>query len=293
VPTIHTRVNSARELLLRAGVPEDDAGLEARLLAQFVLGWDAVRFLADARKVDSPDFAARFDALVERRARREPLAYITGEQEFWNLSFELSSAVLIPRPETEGIIEAALKEFPGVAAPLRIADVCTGSGCLAVALARERDNATVIATDISAGALAIAKRNASRHGVQARVRFLETDLLRDAPGPFDLIVANPPYVPDGDRETMQPEVRDYEPALALFAGADGLTIVRRLLEQAPARLAPGGLLIFEFGFGEADAVQHLIATTPGLTMTRVDNDLQGIPRIAIAAAKGPGLSPKP
>lgn len=286
MPTIHTRVAAARDVLLRAGVSPDDAGLEARLLAQFVLGWDAVRFLADARRADSPDFAARYDALVERRARREPLAYITGSQEFWNLTFEVSPAVLIPRPETEGIVEAALKEFPDADAPLRMADVCTGSGCLAVALARERGNGTMTATDISADALAIAKRNASRHGVQARVRFLETDLLRDAPGPFDLIVANPPYVPDGDRETMQPEVRDYEPALALFAGADGLTIVRRLLEQAPARLAPGGLLIFEFGFGQADDVEHLIATTPGLTMTRVENDLQHIPRVAVCRSSG-------
>jgi release factor glutamine methyltransferase len=282
VPTIHSRVQSARETLLRAGVSEDDAGLEARLLAQFALGWDALRYLADARRADSPDFAARYDALIERRLRREPLAYITGEQEFWNLSFIVSPAVLIPRPETEGIIEAALKECPDAAAPLRVADVCTGSGCLAVSLARERANASIVATDISADALAVAKRNAARHGVSDRVRFIHTDLLRDAPGPFDLIVANPPYVPDGERPTMQPEVRDYEPPLALFAGSDGLEIVRRLLVEAAAQLGPSGVLIFEFGFGQADAVIALIARTPGLTMVRIADDLQKIPRVAVA-----------
>jgi len=281
VPTIHSRVASARERLLRAGVSEDDAGLEARLLAQFALGWNAVRFLADARRADSPQFAAQYDALVERRLRREPLAYITGEQEFWNLPFDVSPAVLIPRPETEGIVEAALKEFHDAGARLRIADVCTGSGCLAVALARERVNAAIIAADISAAALAVARQNAARHGVADRIQFTETNLLDGIDGPFDLIVANPPYVRDVDRASLQPEVRDYEPALALFAGDDGLDVIRALLQQTPSRLAPGGVLMFEFGFGQSEAVRELIANTHGLTLKSIEKDLQGIDRIAV------------
>ena len=142
MPTIHTRVAAAAELLRRAGVSDDEAPTDARLLAQHVLGWNAVRYLADARKADSPDFAARFDAVVARRARREPFAYIVGEREFWGLPFEVSPAVLIPRPETELLVETALALFPD-AAPLKIADVCTGSGCLAVALAQRLDTTPV------------------------------------------------------------------------------------------------------------------------------------------------------
>jgi release factor glutamine methyltransferase len=264
-------------------VPDDEAGLDARLLAQFLLRWDAVRFLADARRADSPDFASRYAALVERRARREPLAYITGEREFWGLPFDVSPAVLIPRPETELIVEAALKQFPDASAAIAIADVCTGSGCLAVALAHERSRGTVVATDIAEAALQVARRNAARHGVDARVRFVCTDLLRDASGPFDLIVANPPYVPARDRDSLAPEVRDYEPAIALFGGDDGLRMIPELFVQAAARLAPGGRLIVEFGFGQAEAIEGLIAASGGLTMQGIEKDLQGIPRIAVAA----------
>ena len=258
-----------------------DAGLDARVLARFVLGWDAAHLLADGRDDEPPGFSERYAVLVERRSRREPVAYITGEKEFWNLSFEVSPAVLIPRPETELIIETALAQFHDSAAHLLIADVGTGSGCLAVALASQRLHTTVIATDVSAEALQVARRNAVRHGVANRIRFIETDLLEGVEGRFDLIVANPPYVPDRDRRTLQPDVRDYEPSLALFAGDDGLAIIRRLLGHAMSRLAAGGALMFEFGFGQALAVDELISRAPGLKMTDVKPDLHGIPRVAI------------
>jgi release factor glutamine methyltransferase len=281
--TIHARARQARDQLERAGVPLADAELDARLLAQFVLGWDATRFLTHGNEIEPPGFAGRYEPLVERRARREPLAYITGEKEFWNLTFEVSPAVLIPRPETEIVVEAALERFPDDGRPLSIADVCTGSGCVAIALACERPRGIVTATDVSAGALNIAERNAARHGVGARIRFVGTDLLHGVEGPFQLIVANPPYVAERDMETLAPEVRDHEPALALCGGADGLSIMRRLLGQAAMCLEVGGSLIVELGFGEDEGVRELISKVGSLTMIELRRDLQGIPRVAIAA----------
>ena len=247
-----------------------------------MLGWDAAQLLTHGDDPVSPEFSKRYEAVVERRTRREPIAYITGEKEFWNLSFAVSPAVLIPRPETEIIVECALARCSG-RAPFAVADIGTGSGCLAVVIATERPMAAVTATDVSADALQMARRNADRHGVASRIRVIEADVLDGVVGPFDLIVANPPYVPDRDRGTLQPDVREYEPSLALFGGDDGLAIIRRLLAQAPGRLGAGGTLIFEFGFGQADAVRELISRAPGLTMTALEPDLQGIPRVAVVA----------
>ena len=273
-------VARARERLRAASIVE--AALDARLLAQFVLGWDAARFFTAAGDPPPPDFPARYEALVRRRAAREPLAYITGDREFWNLSFEVSPAVLIPRPETESIVEAALERFPDRAAPLSIADICTGSGCLAVALAREYSRARVVATDLSTAALAVAGRNAARHTVADRVHLIGADLFEGVADLFDLIVANPPYVSEGDRRALAAEVRDYEPELALFGGSDGLAIIRRLVEGSVDRLVPGGTLILEIGFWQEPAVTALISGRDGLDLVEIRPDLQGIPRTAIA-----------
>jgi release factor glutamine methyltransferase len=280
--TIHMRVAAGRERLRRAAITPDEADLDARLLAQKLLGWDAARFFTSANEGEPADFAALYERLVERRERREPLAYITGHQEFWGLEFEVSPAVLIPRPETELIVEAVLERFPESHASLEAADVCTGSGCLAVALAHERPGVRIVAADVSADALRTARRNADRHRVADRIQFEQADLL-DGTGStaVDLIVSNPPYVPDGDRATLQPEVRDHEPPVALFAGEDGLAIIRRLVDRSTGQLKTGGLLIFEFGVGQADAVRELISQSPGLTMLDVKQDLQGIPRTAV------------
>ena len=283
--SIHTRVAAARETLRQAGIPDAEADLDARLMAQWLLGWDSTRFFTSGDEEPRLTFQPRYDALVARRAAREPMAYLFGGREFWGLMFEVTPAVLIPRPETEIIVEAALQLFPDITAPLEIADVGTGSGCLAVALARERPAARVIATDVSTKGFLVAQQNASRHGVEDRVAFAFGDLLPETIGQpvdrFDLIVSNPPYVPEGDRATLQPEVRDYEPAVALFAGPDGLNVIRRLVPAAAPRLKTSGYLIFEIGYGQDNAVTQLISATPGLKMVGLRNDLQGIPRTVV------------
>ena len=281
-------VAGARARLREAGIKDVEADLDARLLAQQLLGWDAAQFFTAAGDSAPAWFATQYDAVVVRRAAREPIAYIIGRQEFWDLTFEVSPAVLIPRPETELIIEASLDLFPDAEAPITVADVCTGSGCLAVALARERLRATILATDVSADALDVARRNGARHKVEHRVRFVQTDLLRDVDESFDLIVANPPYVLRRDRVSLQPEVRDHEPAVALFAGEDGLAVIRGLIAQSAAHLKPGGTVMFEFGFGQDVEVERLVSGTPGLTLLELKRDLQGIARTAIARKKVTG-----
>jgi release factor glutamine methyltransferase len=281
---IHERIADARRQLRDAGIPPDEADLDARLLAERVLGWDTATLLAAGRAPGPPGFAAAYAALLARRLRREPLAYITGEREFWNRVLLVSPAVLVPRPETEIIVDAALEALRerGVAAPVRIADIGTGGGCLAVTLACECRSAQVVASDCSDAALEVARRNAVRHGVSARISFEQADLLAPGEGPFDLVVSNPPYIADAERPTLPPEVRDFEPGVALFAGEDGLQVIRRLVALAPGWLVPGGSLIFEIGAGQADAVRALISDAPGLTMVALKPDLQGIPRTVVA-----------
>jgi release factor glutamine methyltransferase len=279
--TIHARVADARRRLRAAGIPGAEADLDARLLAEHVLGWDAARFITDGGAHEPAAFAPAFDALVARRTAREPVAYILGRREFWGLDFEVSRDVLIPRPETELVVQGALDAFPDPHAAVRIADVGTGSGCLAVVLARERPNASVVATDVSRRALEIARRNAIRHGVSDRITFAETNLLDAVEPGVDLIVSNPPYVPERDRAALQPEIRDYEPGLALFAGDDGLAAIRSLTAQAADRLSAEGLLMFEFGANQAGVVMDLVGATEGLRLVEVRSDLQGIPRAAI------------
>lgn len=275
------RVAAGRQRLRAAGIPPDEADLDARLLAEHVLGWTTERFLVDAGTRPPPDFEPRYQALIDRRASREPYAYIVGSQEFWGLSFRVTPDVLIPRPETELVVEAALEILPAGGTGVAIADIGTGSGCIAVTLARERPDARVVATDLSDAALAVARQNAASHAVLNRIALQRADLLDGITGPFDAIVSNPPYVMDGDREGIQPEVR-FEPAAALYAGPDGLDAVRRLVADAPSRLRAAGILIFEFGFGQADAVEQLISQASGLTMVALRRDLQDIPRVAIA-----------
>jgi release factor glutamine methyltransferase len=278
--TIATLVVRIRRRLEAAGIPPGEADLDARLLAQHALGWDSARFLMDREEEAPGPFEAQLEALASRRANREPLAYITGRKEFWGLDFIVSNAVLIPRPETELLVEAALTLCTGEAAS--IADACTGSGCIAVALARERSTWRLVATDSSREALTVARRNAALHGVTGQIEFLQTDVLAEAPGPFDLIVSNPPYVTLEQQATLQPEILMFEPPDAVFAGEDGLSVIRKLIDQAVIRLNPGGLLMFEFGIHQEAAVRELISVHDGLTMIDLKRDLQGIPRTAVA-----------
>jgi release factor glutamine methyltransferase len=280
--TIHDLVADGRQRLKNAGIPEAEAHLDARVLAQHSLGWDAAQFFIQQTEPADQEIEAGYRALVQRRAAREPMAYVVGHQEFWGLTFDVSPATLIPRPETELIVEAALDHLSQPGAAASILDIGTGTGCLAVSLAVERPSAHVIASDISADALDVARRNAQRHGVADRIHFVRSDLFGNVPGRFDLIVSNPPYVAERDRGALQPEVRDHEPATALFGGSDGLEVIRRLVSQTADHLISGGLLIFEFGLGQEEAIEGLIGDSPNLRMVGLKHDLQGIPRTAIA-----------
>jgi release factor glutamine methyltransferase len=193
----------------------------------------------------------------------------------------VSPAVLIPRHETELIVEATLELFPEKSLSLNAADVCTGSGCVAVALAIERPAARITATDISGVALDVARQNAARHGVDDRIAFHCGDLLDGIEGPFDLIAGNPPYVAERDKRGLQPEVRDYEPGVALFGGSDGFHLVERLVQSAVHYLRPGGYLLCEFGLGQDEQVEELVTNTSNLRLIELRRDLQGIARTAV------------
>lgn len=251
--------------------------LDAEVLARHVLRWDRARWLADSRTQAPASFEPAFAALVERRAAGEPIAYITGTKEFWGLAFQVSPDVLIPRPETEVLVEEALKAIDARPEAPRVADACTGSGCVAVALAHSRPSIRVIATDISEAALHVAARNAERHEVGDRIEFRIASGLEGV-GDVDLVVSNPPYVSQADAAQLMTDVVDFEPHLALFAGGDGLDVIRQLLADV-ARRTPPPLFMFEFG-GNEPAVRSAVEAS-GLRLARVLPDLAGIPRIAI------------
>jgi release factor glutamine methyltransferase len=257
----------------------DHARRDAELLLLHHLGITRAQLLADHTREITPTQLAAYEASITRRLTSEPIQYITGHQEFYGLNFHITPAVLIPRPETELLVEAVLKHLPANQ-PLRIADIGTGSGILAITLAVHLPQAEITAIDISPEALAIARHNAETHHVAHRIHFVESDLLTTIPNQqFDAIVSNPPYVPTTDRETLHPQVRDHEPATALFAGPTGLDIYTRLIPQAYAALTPGGLLALEIGYGQSEAIQQLLTAWQDVTIL---NDLQQIPRTAIA-----------
>ncbi|HET9705205.1 MAG TPA: peptide chain release factor N(5)-glutamine methyltransferase [Vicinamibacterales bacterium] len=285
--SLRERLLAARARLTAAGVDPTEAVLDTNLLARHVLGWTRAEMLLRQDEPPPVGFEEPFTVLVERRARREPAAYIRGLQEFWSRDFEVTPDVLIPRPESELIVEElfALLPVDAPALPRRVADIGTGSGCLAVTAAVERPNLHLVATDISRAALDVARRNADRVGVAPRIEFHECAYLAGTNGQFDFIVANPPYVTDSEFEKLAPEVREYEPAGALKAGADGLRDIRQIVHLSADRLKPGGTLFMEIGHQQAAALEALVATFPSLTLTRISNDLQRIPRVAIIERK--------
>lgn len=276
--TLGELVAQARQTLLAGGVPADEAAGDAEFLARHALGFDLTQFALARNQVPAPEFPRRFASLIARRLTREPVSQIVGYREFWGLEFEVTRDVLTPRPETELVVQAALDAFPRDA-PIVIMDVGTGSGCLAVALATEFPAAMLIASDISLPALAVARRNATRHGVQRRIAFLHS--ADPAPeNDVDLIVSNPPYIALRDADALPVEVRDYEPHVALFGGADGLEFHRRLLRATRQAIAVGddGRLILEVGYGQAGHVTDL-ARAERWNRERVYRDLQGIDRV--------------
>ena len=268
---------------LRLGPHPARARQDAETLLQHVLGKEKAWLIAHGEEQLSGDKVARYADLLERRFRGEPIQYITGEAEFYGLLFRVTHDVLIPRPETEHLVEKALALAAGFEQP-RIVDVGTGSGAIAVALAHELPKARITAIDLSEPALAIARKNAERNGISARIRFLSGDLLVPVAGErFDFVVSNPPYVPGVDRATLTVEVRDYEPEMALFAGDDGLEVYRRLIPAAFAALIPGGFVLLEIGYGQSHAIIELLVAS-GFRQIEFVPDLQGIPRVACARA---------
>jgi release factor glutamine methyltransferase len=287
-------LNAAGGRLTTASVPSPR--LNAELLIMFTLGCDRAYLYAHPERELTLEESQRYDEALARRATGVPAQYITGHQEFWGLDLIVSPAVLIPRPETEHVVEAVLElvsvnsrheqkqeQQPRAGAPaphgLRIVDVGTGSGAIALALARELPAAEIHATDISAEALEVARANAGRHELTSRIEFHQADLLTGLPGEFDFVVSNPPYVGESEEDSVQLEVRKFEPRNAVFAGPTGLEVIERLIPQAQAALKPGGWLIFEISGTIADRVRGLLSNWDEVA---IRNDLQGIPRVAIA-----------
>lgn len=264
----------AKQKLREAGV--DDAGLEAEILLRDVWNIPRERLYTSLKQELVPDVEARYTAVISRRCEREPLAYITGKREFYGIVFVVSGDVLVPRPETEHVVEEVLRLIAPVREPL-VADIGTGSGAIAIAVAANNPRVQVYATDLSHGALALARRNAIAQKLDRRISFLHGDLADPLPRPVDVIAANLPYIPTGEIPGLQPEVRDYEPTGALDGGPDGLGLIRRLVADAPAKLRPGGSLVLEVAMGQAPVVAALAA--PGFGPAAIRKDLAGIERV--------------
>lgn len=254
--------------------------LDAQVLLSHAVGRDRAWLAAHPTDTLAGAEVDRFFALAKRRRAGEPVAYLTGRREFWGLDLVVTSAVLIPRPETETLVEAALARLPADR-PLRVLELGTGSGAIALALARERPQARVLATDASPAALVVARHNAARLGT-ANVRFARSDWYAQLPGgaaPFDAIVGNPPYVASGDRHLAEGDLR-FEPASALRAGTDGLSALRIVVGGAPACLVPSGWLLVEHGHDQADALRALLQAA-GFEALASLRDLAGTPRVAL------------
>jgi release factor glutamine methyltransferase len=282
--TIIETINKAAARLSAHQV--DNARRDAELLLCHVLGRDRAWLLAHIQDGIDDQSLRFYERAIDRRAVREPLQYITGRQEFWGLPFKVTPDVLIPRPETEFVVEAALKAVSMALSPV-IIDLCAGSGCIAVSLARELLKAQVFATDRSEQALTVARENARMNQVADRIRFLAGDLFvpikeLDLQVKVDVIAANPPYIPASDLAALQPEVRDFEPEMALIAGPLGTEIGAAIIQQAPAFLKQGGTLIMEMGMGQTAALSAIVKDTGVYKTLEIVKDLAGIERVLVA-----------
>ncbi len=281
--TIARALCTATRRLRAAGI--EDARAEARLLLRHVTALSPDVLVAEPDRRLEAEAQARFEALLVRRAAREPMAYVLGEREFWSLPLTVGPGVLVPRPETETLVEAALEVFPDRTVPLRILDLGTGSGCLLLALLREYPNAVGVGVDRSAEALGHAAENARRHGLTGRALLVRGDWGRALAGPFELIVANPPYVASGELADLAPEVARHEPRAALDGGPDGLDAYRAILPDLPRLLAPAGVACVEIGAGRAATLSRLAARVGLAVGSRAD--LAGIPRCLVLRHRTP------
>lgn len=279
--SIAESILAAAQTLRLAGVPE--ARREAASLLEYVIDRDRTFIITNAEHLVSSQQQERFRACVARRAQGEPLQYITGRQAFYGLDFEVTKDVLIPRPETESLVEEALGLIADAEAAPFICDVGTGSGCIAISLLHERPRANAVAIDISEAAIRVAQRNAARHSVSQRIAFAVSDCLSSLhvqETKFDLVVSNPPYVSGAAFDDLQREVREHEPRLALNPGADddGLTVIKRVLAESADVLKSGGYLLMEIGFDQAPAIRSLVDRNVW-KLLEIHQDLQGIPRV--------------
>jgi len=252
----------------------DTPRLEAEILLSHVLDVSRTKLLTYPERLLTPDQLSHYQARVHRRASDYPLPYLTGRAEFYGLELEVTPEVMIPRPETETLVDLALARRPSA-----IVDVGTGSGCIAIALAAHLPEVTVYSIEISSAALAVARRNVERHGLEARVRLMVGDVLTPRPSPVDLIVSNPPYISANEWVKLPSSVRNHEPRLALDGGSDGLAIIQQLLSQAPAVLRPGGALLIEIGAEQGQTASHLAGTLFPRAAVRVHPDLAGRDRV--------------
>ena len=276
--SIRTSIADARARFDHAEI-HTSAHMDAELLLMHAIQRPRAFLLANPDYVLSEDELQRFQRAVSRRELHEPIQYITGEVEFYGLSLCVDSRVLIPRPETEHLVESVL-ERAAMDNPLRIVDVGTGSGAIAIAIAVHRPLASITALDISSGALELAAHNAKHHGLTDQIRFLASDLLLEVEmEQFDIVVSNPPYVANGEGPALSKQVREHEPAVALFAGSSGREIYERIIPQAKSVLKPGGWLALEIGFGQKDSLARLLADWSEVSFI---DDLQGIPRVVCA-----------
>ena len=277
--TIAEIIKSGEELLSEACIP--DARRDASTLVGLAIGQDRSFIFSHPEYEPTAEESERIDQFLHRRAGREPLQYIRGTQEFYGLEFEVTPDVLIPRPETEMIVERAIGFLNGLGEP-RFLDIGTGTGCITISILKNLPNAAGVAVDISKDALAVAARNAERNGVAERLELIESDLFSNVPAEkFDLIVSNPPYVPGNELAHLQPEVRDHEPHIALSDGRDGVSIIERIILDARHFLPVGGVLLMEMGFGQSERVLEF-AIENGWIYAEVELDLQGIPRMLFA-----------
>jgi len=273
-------IEAARRALSQAfgGAGTDSPDADARLIVGHALSLDHTALAVQAGRKLTPAEIAAVNALAQRRLTREPVARILGCKEFWGLTFGLSPATLVPRPETETVVEAALALVGDKNAPLRIADLGTGSGCLLISLLHECKTAIGFGTDRSLSALACARENARRNGVEARSHFVACDFADALSGGFDCIVSNPPYIPVNEIEALAPEVRDFDPQLALDGGLDGLSAYRRIAADGPRLLKRGGMLVVELGAGQERAVTAIMAGSGLKAESAALPDLGGVPR---------------
>jgi release factor glutamine methyltransferase len=279
--TINEAIHTAVKKLVDSGITT--ARLDAELLLSHILKKNRAWIFTHMHDGFDREYSKLFQELIGRRAQREPLQYILGRQEFWGLDFTVTRDVLIPRPETELVVEAAIDSLKGKSGPA-IIDLCTGTGCIAISLANEYKSARVFATDKSALALRIARENARMHEASERLRLLEGDLFQpleelDLRSRVDVITANPPYIPSKDLPSLQSEVKDYEPEMALIAGPEGTEIHQRIIREAPLFLKPGGALIMEMGIGQAGRLVAMAEETGAYTKPEILKDLAGIDRV--------------